>query len=86
MHINIDFKEILYFTGLLFNLIGGIILGFAIIKSFRDTYFESFRSMHTMLFKNKNDFKNIQNDMIGYLTKNPKSFKYYKDLTNNDAT
>ena len=82
-------KEILNIAGLSFNLIGAIILGFAIIKSFGDIYFESFRTMHTVLFKkkdNKEKFKRIKNKMISYLKKNPKSFKYYKDLTGNDIT
>lgn len=81
-----NIKEILSIVGLSFNLIGAIILGFAIIKSFRDIYFESFRLMHTDLFKNNEQFKIIKSQMISYLKKNPESFKYYKDMSDNDIT
>ena len=78
-------KELFIFCGLLISLIGGIILGFVIIKRFKNIYFESLNTMHTCFSENSDLFISIKKKMESYL-KNPKVFKWYKDLFDNKPT
>lgn len=73
--------------GLLFNVIGGAILGFSIIKSYKSIFFESFRVLHTEIFENTKIFCSVKEEMIKHFKRNPKSInKYYKDITGKDAS
>ncbi len=75
--------------GLLLNVIGGAILGFSIIKSYKSMYFESLNVMHTDMGEGEDEamFQNVKKEMIKHFNENPKSINiYYKELFGKNAS